>query len=191
MLVKALAAFKELTEKFGGSKFVSDAKAQIQQITRREVGIDTNGQQRPGQAAKINVNSRNVKSVKFTAYKVKLEEVLAKQENLNKTQTQFTAWGQNFGNITNARQYFGEKAASDVQPACPKTGECVHDKACPHGKDCPKGEKCPHGATCPKGKERSSSRRRRDRHCHQSHHPLHLQYKTVCRKYCFLKSSGR
>ncbi len=108
--VKSLAAYRELLDKFPKSKWTSDARAQIQQITRREISLDTMGQQKPGEAAKITVNTRNLKSVKFTAYRVQLEKIIAQDAKLNQPNLQFTEWDRNFGSIANARQYFGEKA---------------------------------------------------------------------------------
>jgi alpha-2-macroglobulin len=110
-LIKALATYRELVQEYPKSKWASDARAQIQQITRREVSIDTMGQQKPGEAAKITVNTRNVKNVKFSAFRVQLEKVLAQDAKLNSPEVQFTEWGDNFGNITQARQFFGEKVA--------------------------------------------------------------------------------
>ncbi len=85
--------------------------AHIQQITKHEISLDTMGQQKPGENAKITVNTRNVKAVKFTAYRVQLEKVLDQQAKLNDFDIQFSQWSGNFGSIANARQYFGEKVA--------------------------------------------------------------------------------
>ncbi len=109
--VKALAIYQELIRKYPKSKWVSDARAQIQQITKREISLDTMGQQKPGEAAKITVNTRNLKSVKFSAYRVQLEKVLTQDAKLNDPAIQFNEWERNFGSIASARQYFGEKVA--------------------------------------------------------------------------------
>lgn len=110
-MVKALATYQELIRKYPKSKWVSDARAHIQQITKHEISLDTMGQQKPGEAAKITINTRNLKSVKFTAYRVQLEKVLTQDAKLNDPNIQFSEWQRNFGNLANARQYFGDKVA--------------------------------------------------------------------------------
>ena len=109
--VKALATYQELIGKYPKSKWVSDARSHIQQITKHEISLDTMGQQKPGENAKITINTRNVKAVKFTAYRVQLEKVLDQQAKLNDYQIQFSAWSGNFGNIADAQKFFGEKVA--------------------------------------------------------------------------------
>ncbi|HEY0076529.1 MAG TPA: MG2 domain-containing protein, partial [Abditibacteriaceae bacterium] len=110
-LIKALAVYQELIQKYPKSKWISDARANIQQITKREISLDTMGQQPPDKAAKINLNTRNLKTIKFTAYRVQLEKVLTQPDKLNDFGIQFTEWQRNFGSIANARQFFGEKVA--------------------------------------------------------------------------------
>ncbi|MDF2439583.1 MAG: Outer rane lipoprotein, partial [Abditibacteriota bacterium] len=59
-LVKARKAYEELVQKFPKSKWVSDARMAIQQITKREIAIYTMGAQQPGRKAKINIVTRNL-----------------------------------------------------------------------------------------------------------------------------------
>jgi uncharacterized protein YfaS (alpha-2-macroglobulin family) len=110
-LVKALAAFQLLLDKFPKSKWINDAKAQIQQITRKELRVDSIGQQPPGKNASLNVNTRNVKRVEFAAYRVKLEDVLLQAGKLNTPNNNFQSFDGNFGSIAQAKQYFGEQVA--------------------------------------------------------------------------------
>jgi hypothetical protein len=110
--VKALAAYRVVPDQFPMSKWVNDARASIQQILKQEVGLNSLGQQPPGQPAKLNVYSRNVKRVEFTAYRVKLEDVLTQADKLSDWQTQFTQFNRNFGSIDNARRYFGPQVAA-------------------------------------------------------------------------------
>lgn len=110
-MAKALAAYRVVLQKFPTSKWVNDAKAHIQQITRKELRLDTIAQQPPGQNAKINVNTRNVKTVEFTAYRVKLEDVLTQEGKLQSPNVNFQNFDENFGSIATARNYFGAQAA--------------------------------------------------------------------------------
>lgn len=110
-LVKALAAYRDLIEKFPKSKWVSDARAHMQNITRHEISMDSIGAQPPGQPAKINMWTRNIKRVTFTAYKVKLEDVLTQADKLDSPNVQFPYFQQNFGSIEQARRWFGPQVA--------------------------------------------------------------------------------
>ncbi|MDQ3815319.1 MAG: MG2 domain-containing protein, partial [Armatimonadota bacterium] len=111
-LVKALVAYRELLDKFPQSKWTSDAKAHIQQITQREIGLDSMGAQPPDANAKLTVRTRNLKKVEFTAYSVQLENVLTQPDKLNNWEVSFTEFGENFGSIDNARKFFGPEVAS-------------------------------------------------------------------------------
>lgn len=111
-LVKALAEYRKLLDRFGGTKWANDARSAIQDITRRSLGFSTMGQQPPGKPIKIALSTRNVKQVDFTAYRVKLEEVLTQPDKLASPSIAFTQFGENFGSIDNARRFFGEQAAA-------------------------------------------------------------------------------
>ncbi|HEX8235004.1 MAG TPA: MG2 domain-containing protein [Abditibacteriaceae bacterium] len=111
-LVKALAAYNRVLELFPRSKWVSDARANIQQITKREIALDTMAAQPPGQTAKINITTRNIKQVTLTAYRVKLEDVLTQTAKLNDPETRFTEFSENFGSLEDARKFFGPRAAT-------------------------------------------------------------------------------
>jgi tetratricopeptide (TPR) repeat protein len=80
---KALAAYERVLELFPRSKWASDARANIQQITRREIALDAMAAQPPGLNAKINISTRNIKQVTLTAYRVKLEDILTQTAKLN------------------------------------------------------------------------------------------------------------
>ncbi len=110
--VKALAAYQLVVAKYPRSKWVNDAKANIQQITRKELSFDTMAQQPPGKNAKISVNTRNLKEVRFSAYKIKLEDYLAVPGRLNDHQTGFQEFGKNFGNVAQIRRKLGEPVAT-------------------------------------------------------------------------------
>ncbi|MBV9469317.1 MAG: hypothetical protein JOZ57_08730, partial [Abitibacteriaceae bacterium] len=111
-LVKALAAYRMVLDKFPRSKWVSDAHAHIQQITRHEISLDSMGAQPPGQTAKLSIWTRNVKRVNFSAYRVNLENVLTQPATLNNHDVQFTQFTGNFGSIADARKWFGPQVAT-------------------------------------------------------------------------------
>lgn len=111
-LVKALATYQTLLDKFPHSKWVSDAQGRIQNITRHEIAVDSMGAQPPGVTAKLTISTRNVKRINFAAYPVKLENALTQATNLSSPNTQFTQFTQNFGAIGKARQGFGPPAAT-------------------------------------------------------------------------------
>jgi tetratricopeptide (TPR) repeat protein len=109
---KALAAYERVLELFPRSKWASDARANIQQITRREIALDAMAAQPPGLNAKINISTRNIKQVTLTAYRVKLEDVLTQASKLNDPETRFTEFSENFGSIEAAQKLFGPRAAT-------------------------------------------------------------------------------
>ena len=110
-LIKAIATFRELIQKYPKSKWVSDARANIAQIEKREVSFNLKEATRPGQQPQLNVIARNVKTVDFAVYKVKLEDTLTTPKNLNNYQTQFTEFTENFGSIADATKKFGAPVA--------------------------------------------------------------------------------
>ena len=111
-LIKAAATYRELIAKYPKSKLVSDARAAIAQIEKREVSFNLLQQPRPGVQPKLSVNARNVKTVDFAVYKVKLEDYLARADNLKNAETQFTEFSENFGQIAAATRKFGKPVAS-------------------------------------------------------------------------------
>ena len=111
-LIAATATLRELITKYPKSKLVSDARASLAQIEKHEVSFVLDAATRPGVQPKINVNARNVKTVSFTAYKVKLEDYLARADNLKNSETQFTEFTENFGNLAAATKKFGKPVAS-------------------------------------------------------------------------------
>ncbi len=110
--IAATATLRELIVKYPKAKWVADARARLAQIEKREVSFNLLQQPRPGVQPKINVQARNVKTVEFTAYKVKLEDYLAAPKNLKNAETQFTEWTENFGQIAAATRKFGKPVAT-------------------------------------------------------------------------------
>ena len=123
--IAATATLRELITKYPKSKWVSDARATLAQIEQREVSFNLLQATRPGVQPKLNVNARNVKTVNFAVYRIKLEDYLARADNLKEVQTQFTDFSENFGDIAAATKKFGQPVAtwkwetgtkSDYQP---------------------------------------------------------------------------
>jgi hypothetical protein len=73
--LKALDRYQAVIERWPDSKWVSDAKDRIQDIEWPSLGISARPAQ-PGSKAWLSVSGRNVKTIKLTAYRVRLEEVL-------------------------------------------------------------------------------------------------------------------
>ena len=111
-LIKAAATYRELIQKYPKSKLVSDARAALAQIEKHELSFDLDAATRPGVQPKLNVHSRNVQTVALRAYRVKLEDYLARADNLKNAETQFTEFSENFGNLADATKKFGAPIAT-------------------------------------------------------------------------------
>ena len=111
-LIAATATLRELIQKYPKTKWVADARVGLAQIEKREVSFNLLQGTRPGVQPKINVQARNVKTVNFAAYKVKLEDYLARAGNLKNAETQFTEFSENFGQIAGATKKFGKPVAT-------------------------------------------------------------------------------
>ena len=111
-LIKAAVTLRELITKYPKSKWVSDARASIAQIEKHEISFSLGAATRPGTQPQLNVNSRNVKTITLRAYRVKLEDYLARADNLKEANTQFTEFGENFGDIAAATKKFGAPVAT-------------------------------------------------------------------------------
>ena len=111
-LIAATATLRELIVKYPKSKLVSDARAAIAQIEKREVSFSLSDMTRPGVQPKLSVSARNVKTVNFAVYRVKLEKYLARADNLKEANTQFTQFSENFGNVKDAVRELGAPVAN-------------------------------------------------------------------------------
>ncbi len=110
--VKSLVAYHRVLELFPKSKWTSDARAQIQQITKHEISIYSQTAQKPGVAATFNLSTRNLKTIRFAAYKIRLEDVLTQTAKLNNGSTHFTSFAENFGAIDAAQKAAGAPVAN-------------------------------------------------------------------------------
>ena len=79
-IMEALRLYNVVLGKYPKSRYVSDANAQIQNLMLPNLGLYSAGVNLPGRAAQFTVGGRNVKQVRFTAYKVALEDVYGKAE---------------------------------------------------------------------------------------------------------------
>jgi uncharacterized protein YfaS (alpha-2-macroglobulin family) len=110
-LVKARREYEQLAARYPKSKWAQDARANVQEILKRGVNLDTLGAQQPGRAAKLQYYARNVATIDFTAFPIALEKHLLKAENLKDPQVAFTQFTQNFGTIEQITRQLGAPAA--------------------------------------------------------------------------------
>ncbi|MBE7464180.1 MAG: tetratricopeptide repeat protein [Planctomycetes bacterium] len=75
--VEAVKAFETVIAKFPKSVWVKDAAHQKQEIVVARLELQPSGAQLPGGETKLTVQSRNLKEIEFTAWRVKLEDVMA------------------------------------------------------------------------------------------------------------------
>jgi len=89
--VEALAVYRELVRRWPDSKWTSDASARIQQIEwpSIELGVRPG---RPGSKAQVGLGGRNVKTISFTAYGVRLEDILLDKALLNNPGLDWNDW---------------------------------------------------------------------------------------------------
>lgn len=78
--VKTAERYAAFLRSYPNSRWVADAKAQLDAIYMPTLAVNAQGTARPGSRAVISVNTRNVKQVRLTAYRVHPEEVFGKAE---------------------------------------------------------------------------------------------------------------
>jgi len=110
--IKALAAYKRVLDLFPRSKWTNTANEEIQEITKRDLSISVQSALRPGQNAKFNVYTRNLKSVKMTAYSIQLENFLTRADKLADAGNNFSDFAKNFGSLDAAIKAAGKSVAS-------------------------------------------------------------------------------
>ncbi|HEX9995866.1 MAG TPA: MG2 domain-containing protein [Abditibacterium sp.] len=110
-LVKSAATWRELIRTYPKSKWVSDARAALTNIEAKELSFNLQEPTRPGQKPKLGVGTRNLKSVDFAVYRVKLEDFLTQKANLNNPNVSFTQFTENFGKISDATKKLGAPLA--------------------------------------------------------------------------------
>jgi uncharacterized protein YfaS (alpha-2-macroglobulin family) len=72
----ALGVYRSFLKDRPQSKWASDAQAATAEITRLALEIEAPQPQPPGKKATLEIQARNVKSLKFTAHRIKLEELV-------------------------------------------------------------------------------------------------------------------
>jgi uncharacterized protein YfaS (alpha-2-macroglobulin family)/TolA-binding protein len=75
----ALAVYESLLRRWPESKWVSDARARTHGITRRQLSLSGTGPKLPGKPVHVQLWARNLDEVRFTAYRIRLEELLARR----------------------------------------------------------------------------------------------------------------
>ena len=110
-LVEAEREARRFLEERPGSKWSADARVMLHGITHREVYLGVGGSQPAGKPARFNISSRNVKSVHFTIYRVRLEDVLTRPGVASDPRVQWTNWGSNWGALKDAGRFYGPKVA--------------------------------------------------------------------------------
>ncbi len=76
----AEAAYEELIARYPGSLWVSDARAALQDLRRKDVSFETSGPVLPGRPAALSVSSRNLARLVFTAERLDPESVFLNPE---------------------------------------------------------------------------------------------------------------
>jgi uncharacterized protein YfaS (alpha-2-macroglobulin family) len=108
----ALAEFERLIAERPASKWVADARAQIEEITRRQLSINASAPQPAGRPARLSYTTVNVKRLHLEAYRVRLEEVVTRPERLSDPNTTFTGFANNFGALKEAHRHYGPRVAA-------------------------------------------------------------------------------
>lgn len=113
----AIAKFLRFKLDYPKSRWVSDANQQLDNLLRPSVSINTTSVTRPGQRAIININSRNVRRIHFTAYRVHLEKIYGKVEYRVPTDSSiyrpaFDQFDKHF-NAHNAERDYGRERIGD------------------------------------------------------------------------------
>jgi len=85
----AEAAYQELIARYPKSAWVSDARAALQDLRRKDVSFEIPGPVLPGRAATLQVSSRNLARIVFTAERVDPEAVFLQPERLATASSSF------------------------------------------------------------------------------------------------------
>ena len=86
-MLKAVGLYNAFIMRYPKSRWVSDARGQLDFIFRPELSVNVPAVTRPGHRAVISMTTRNLKQVRFTAYRVYLEEIFGKVEYRVKPET--------------------------------------------------------------------------------------------------------
>ena len=108
--VAALAAYRELAKRWPASKWLSDARARIQDIEWPTLQLAAQPS-RPGQKAVLTLTGRNVKSVHLTAYRVRLEELLLRKGLLDNSRRSWQSWADALGDLDRPQWRTGKRVA--------------------------------------------------------------------------------
>ena len=110
--VEAVAAYREITERWPESKWVSDANGKIQEIQWPRLSVSCQHPQKPNEKATLHISTRNLKTIRLSAYRVQLEKILLRENAVNNPDLSWRNFSHFFGDIRHARKLYGEKAAA-------------------------------------------------------------------------------
>jgi len=95
--VAAITQYAALIETFRQSKWIDDCKAAIQEIKWARLTVTPQRQHYPpGKRPVLSISARNAKTIRFTAYRVKLEELILRESVLYARDWNFSRFNQLF-----------------------------------------------------------------------------------------------
>jgi uncharacterized protein YfaS (alpha-2-macroglobulin family) len=104
--------YRRLIEERPQSKWVEDARYRLQEIARPDLYVTLQSDQDAGKAALANISYRNVKTVRFEVYRLKLEELASRPEFLADPTTHFQEFRHLVGELPDARKRYGPRVAA-------------------------------------------------------------------------------
>jgi len=107
--VEALAAYRAFLKERPGSPWAVNAKAAIAELTRLTLEVTPPQPRAPGKQAVLDVAVRNVPTAKFSAYRIKLEDVVKDPRMLLRPREGFEELFARLGRVKGIRQFYGEK----------------------------------------------------------------------------------
>ena len=114
----ALSVYRALVKELPNSKWASDANAAIAGITRASVSMSPETVQAPGKKATFGFTARNVPSVKFSAHRIKLEELVKDPRVLEKPAEGIEDLFRRLGKLKGVRKFYrGDPVTWEVKLA--------------------------------------------------------------------------
>jgi uncharacterized protein YfaS (alpha-2-macroglobulin family) len=108
----ALAEYRRLIAVRPRSKWVSDARAHSDGITRRQISLEPPSSALPGKPMPLTVSYRNVARIHFDIFRIKLEDTMAASPRLRKPENNLNQFDALFGSVRKASRRYGPKVAS-------------------------------------------------------------------------------
>ena len=107
----AVKEFNKFIKQCPKSKWVTDARWQLQNITWPQLSIYSYGNHLPGEQVKANVSLRNVRTIHFSLYRVKYADVLGRDDVLKDVDNYWNNYERNFGDYKSGGKYLTDKIA--------------------------------------------------------------------------------